>query len=425
MKNIPEFDDFYVLNEDAKDETRISDIIKKSNGHKDKEIQLASVMAKAITNKDKAIRRYEACVKLLDKNDPVTIIFGERANELGARITLPTASPTISASREYVYDDEEAAKIYNYWLETVVSKLRGFNWGDTFTSKMQKSFSPSDIVSIVIYYNQKYGKYGLSVNDPAYRMYPKLNSAIDSLLRIITYRNYLKRLDMGDAKQNVNNPAHFLFIDELSKDKEAADMQILKDACKEAYAAYKAPQYLFEPNEELITYPSQRSGRSVIKFNDPWAMWFWNHNMIGQMSDGYWENSRKYKDDWRGWAMLKPVFDPNYKYSKTDNFSDIQNPKLVQQYAIRSDGEYKAIGKIAVMKNEELLVFVQYGSDDKLDYTQVKTLENAEKIAQEKGISLEVYLAFIWEPGLNKSQVNKLVSEAHTNMRDAMVSVGR
>lgn len=44
MKNIPEFDYFYALNEDAKDEMRISDIIKKSNGHKDKEIQLASAM---------------------------------------------------------------------------------------------------------------------------------------------------------------------------------------------------------------------------------------------------------------------------------------------------------------------------------------------------------------------------------------------
>lgn len=423
MKNIPEFDDFYALNEDAKDEMRISDIIKKSNGHKDKEIQLASAMAKVITDKGKAIRRYEACVKLLDKNDPVTIVFGERANELGARITLPIASPTISASREYVYDEKEAAKVYNYWLESVVSKLRGFNWGSTFTSKMQKSFSPSDIVSIVIYYNQKYGKYGPSTNEAIYRMYPKLNSAADSLLRSIRYGNYLKQLDMGDAKQNTSNPAHFLFMDELAKDKEAVDMQILKDACKEAYAAYKAPQYLFEPNEELITYSTQRSGGSVIKFNDPWAMWFWNHNMIGQMSDGYWENSRKYRDDWKGWSRLKPVFDPSYKYRQTDNFSDMQNPKLVQQYAVQSDGEYKAIGKIAIMKNEELLVFVQYGSGDKLDYTQVKTLENAEKIAQEKGISLEVYLAFIWEPGLTKAQVNKLVSEAHTNMRDAMVSV--
>jgi len=50
------------LNEafDEKDHKRIEDIVKKAGGDRDKEISLATTMAKVITDKNKAERRAEA-----------------------------------------------------------------------------------------------------------------------------------------------------------------------------------------------------------------------------------------------------------------------------------------------------------------------------------------------------------------------------
>lgn len=420
MKNLPTIDEFYAINEDAKDEMRINDIVKKSSGNQDKQIQLANTMAKSISDKGKAIRRYEAAVKLLSSSDPIAVAFATRANELGAHIPIQNSASTTDTTTkdEYQYDEKEALKIQSTFEYGIVSKLRGFNWGTPFITKLDKQFTPSQLISLAILYRQE-NPNGYIVSP---RNMPKLSSAVDSLNRYIKWNKLVTKFDMGDAKTNPGNPAHFLFKDEIAQDKAAADLQILKDACKEAYENYKAPTYLFEPGEKYTNYMSQNGRSGEIVFNDPWAMYFWNHNMIGQMSDGYWENSRKYADAWRFWSSLTPVFNPTKKYHEKNDYSDIQNPKVVQQYAVQSDAEYIAIGKIAVMKDSELLVFVKYGDLSPLDYRTVKSIENATKIAQDKGISIETYLAFLWEPGLNKSQVNKLVSDAHSNMRDAMVS---
>jgi hypothetical protein len=50
---------------DAKDETRINDIVTKAGGDKDKELALSSRMANSITDKLKAVRRFNASVKVL------------------------------------------------------------------------------------------------------------------------------------------------------------------------------------------------------------------------------------------------------------------------------------------------------------------------------------------------------------------------
>ena len=125
-----------------------------------------------------------------------------------------------------------------------------------------------------------------------------------------------------------------------------------------------------------------------------------------------------------GWITLLPVYNPSKKYRTFDAGSiDIQNPKLVQKYAIQSTDEEISLGKIAVLKHIDLLPFIKYGnSSSELTIENVKTLENAEKIAQRVGVDLDVYLAFLWEPGLTSTQVKRLVSDAHTGILGAMLS---
>ena len=121
-KNLSNFNDWLIseseeaerlrrLNEafDPKDEQRIRDIVKKADKpnllgseKKEKEIQLATTMAKAITDPDKALRRGDAA-KELDL-DYLAKIFYERANELGA--SVDTDDLEIGKEEE---DDDEVA----------------------------------------------------------------------------------------------------------------------------------------------------------------------------------------------------------------------------------------------------------------------------------------------------------------------------
>lgn len=88
-KRIPSLDEF-ILNEEPqfKDVMRLDDILGKAKGDQNKQIQLATNMAKAITNPDKAMRRFEAAQEQLGDNHPVTKIFARRAKELGNPITI-------------------------------------------------------------------------------------------------------------------------------------------------------------------------------------------------------------------------------------------------------------------------------------------------------------------------------------------------
>lgn len=74
------------LNEDAKDDMRINDIITKSAGNDSKALQLAQQMAKSITDKAKALRRYQSALNILGADHGVTRIFASRASELGNSI---------------------------------------------------------------------------------------------------------------------------------------------------------------------------------------------------------------------------------------------------------------------------------------------------------------------------------------------------
>lgn len=76
-----------------KDEMRIRDIVRKSNGDEAKQIQLASNMAKAITDKHKAFNRGTAAVHVLGKNSEIAKIFFRRAGELGYPVEAELAKP--------------------------------------------------------------------------------------------------------------------------------------------------------------------------------------------------------------------------------------------------------------------------------------------------------------------------------------------
>jgi len=87
------------LNEafDEKDHKRIEDIVKKAGGDRDKEISLATTMAKVITDKNKAERRAEAAEE--QGLDHLRKIFQNRANEIAGK-----------APEEDVEDAEETTK---------------------------------------------------------------------------------------------------------------------------------------------------------------------------------------------------------------------------------------------------------------------------------------------------------------------------
>jgi hypothetical protein len=96
------------LNEafDPKDEMRISDIVKKSGGDKNKQISLASTMAKVIKDADKATRRAEAAESL--GYPYLAEIFYDRAAELsGGSPVRPTKPATSKEEDSDVYLDKD------------------------------------------------------------------------------------------------------------------------------------------------------------------------------------------------------------------------------------------------------------------------------------------------------------------------------
>jgi hypothetical protein len=69
--------------EDAKDDMRINDIIKKAAGDQIAMEKLAKTMASRITDSFKAARRAQAAEKIIGKDNGVAKIFQKRAKELG------------------------------------------------------------------------------------------------------------------------------------------------------------------------------------------------------------------------------------------------------------------------------------------------------------------------------------------------------
>lgn len=48
----------------------------------------------------------------------------------------------------------------------------------------------------------------------------------------------------------------------------------------------------------------------TITFSTPSAFALWKHEILGQLSDGMWENSRPW-EHWKLWHALEPVYVPN------------------------------------------------------------------------------------------------------------------
>lgn len=83
MQSLSDYINEAFIEEDAKDDMRINDIVKKSKGNSEKEVMFARNMAKAITDKAKSLRRYQASKEILGDSHDVTAIFARRAKELG------------------------------------------------------------------------------------------------------------------------------------------------------------------------------------------------------------------------------------------------------------------------------------------------------------------------------------------------------
>ena len=142
-----------ILNENAKDDSRIQDIIKKANNDKSKEETLAKTMAKLITTADKAKNRYEAALKILGKDHNVTKIFANRAKELNPDmdIEVEDIQPTKSPEKTVVFD-KMTERANNSWItRTLFSKINKFTKDykvrDFFVGKPAKTREGRNIMS--------------------------------------------------------------------------------------------------------------------------------------------------------------------------------------------------------------------------------------------------------------------------------------
>jgi hypothetical protein len=419
---------------EPKDIQRIEDIVKKSAGSTAKEAQLAETMAKLITKKDKAMRRYEAALQLLGKDHHITNIFAQKAVELGNKVDIVTTSsitaPTTNTDAqsvtqpEFVYDEKEARESWNTFL-SYTAKLRGFNWGLPFTNKLDKLPSKTRVYLAIISSRLVNASYGERTRSGYYDEYSggrKFNYAYSIPSEEYFIKPLLSQFDFGDAKSNSNNPAHVLFKSENEKEEKARKLEDLRQAAATAYSNYKKPQSMFAPGEEYHVYSGRQSTdpRGGIEFNDPWALYFWNHNMVGQMSDGYWENSRKYDGEWKYWAGLPAKFNPNVKPPANNSMTDIMNPKLVQQYAIQSNSEYTAMGKIMVLNDQKFIPLLRNAWRNVPSIEGVENIEKAEIEAEKLGLSLDDFLAFIFAPVPSMSDIKKKISNAHNEIANAM-----
>lgn len=232
MKSLVE----YIVNEDAKDEMRVNDIITKSNGNAAKEENLAFNMAKAITDKSKAMRRYEAADKLLGKTHIVTVVFARRAAELGNNVAVPVAASAsnttvaeIPAGKAYVYSSTNGRELFENNLIPIIAKLRGNDWGSAFSNKVSK-MTAEDQLSIATFIsssNDLWERYGYSYHGRT--PLPKLSYAISAFTRnVMRNKAFItKELDLGNAKSDKSNPVHWLYEQERKEDLIAESTSIM------------------------------------------------------------------------------------------------------------------------------------------------------------------------------------------------------
>lgn len=106
-----------LINEDAKDDKRIADIIAKSNGDNSKAMNLSKVMANKITSVSKAEARAEAAYSV-DRSD-LGDIFANRAKELGSTKFLDK-TPEVSIKEETVNKTD----LYTQLEPSTISKAK-------------------------------------------------------------------------------------------------------------------------------------------------------------------------------------------------------------------------------------------------------------------------------------------------------------
>ncbi len=191
-------------------------------------------------------------------------------------------------------------------------------------------------------------------------------------------------------------------------------------AAKEAFSNFKIPKNMFENNEIYTIYPSYNLKNNFIRFDNPWSLIFWNQNMLGQMSDGIWENARKFDRIWEYYYKLTPVFDSHaleYKWVPGIN----PNPVSASKYAIPERDMIK-FGKIYQMNDKDLLPFLFNWKVNDKDITieGVRTLDNAKKNASKFNIDYETYLAVLGCPELPEKECLKIIKCAHKDMQSPM-----
>ncbi len=203
------------------------------------------------------------------------------------------------------------------------------------------------------------------------------------------------------------------------KQTEAGDkLDELTTAAKEAFSKFKIPSSLFNEGEIYTDYSSYNSKDVSIRFNNPWALYFWNHGMLGQISDGYWENSKTFKDSWKYYFQLTPIYDSKAKYYEWER-GQHPNPLYVTKYALQSNDEIVKFGKVYQLRSKELLHLIHdytVKADDLL-INKVKTVEKAQVIAQRLKLDYNTYLALLGCPELPEKDVKKIVRTAFKDMQ--------
>jgi len=108
--------------EDAKDDMRINDIVRKAAGDERAMVKLATTMANRITDGLKAVRRAQAAEKIIGKGD-VSKVFQDKAKSLGM---TTKENPKRSEGKGYIYLPTWSA--VNLWQYEITGQLSDGYW---------------------------------------------------------------------------------------------------------------------------------------------------------------------------------------------------------------------------------------------------------------------------------------------------------
>ncbi len=196
-----------------------------------------------------------------------------------------------------------------------------------------------------------------------------------------------------------------------------------------AYQDYKRPKDMFKKGESYnMDFGNKQDPDKVVYFNNPLSMAFWDY-MIGQISDGAWENSKQYDCWWMAYMKYTPKYDPMFK---SDSKVMCPDPTRVAQYLLDGDEvSYNVFSKIYTLNKKELLPLIQksfYMRNGEYNISMTNTKDKAaellDKMRLRGVIDLDDFKLFLACPvTMNKPQIDKIIKQAFKDMKQSIKSI--